>query len=175
MAPIPSAGHGVAPAITRTPGRVSNVGLWVLQAVLAFQFAGGGIMKVTGAPVMVDMFAEIGASQWLRYVVGVLEVAGAVGLLIPLVSSLAALRLAASSASLSASMRRRTGSVGGQGNRPGGGGTPRAGAGAQAASGSRPWCRRHGGTARGLTASWPTRLEEAQRHLEQGLVETRWR
>lgn len=44
-------------------------------------------MKVTGAPVMVDMFAEIGASQWLRYVVGVLEVAGAVGLLIPLLSS----------------------------------------------------------------------------------------
>lgn len=34
-----------APAITHTPGRASNVGLWVLQAVLAFQFAGGGIMK----------------------------------------------------------------------------------------------------------------------------------
>jgi hypothetical protein len=30
-----------APAITHTPGRASNVGLWVLQAVLAFQFAGG--------------------------------------------------------------------------------------------------------------------------------------
>ena len=26
---------------TNTPGRASNVGLWVLQAVLAFQFAGG--------------------------------------------------------------------------------------------------------------------------------------
>lgn len=30
-----------APAITHTPGRASNVGLWVLQAVVAFQFAGG--------------------------------------------------------------------------------------------------------------------------------------
>jgi len=87
--------HTNAPANTRKPGRATNVGLWVLQAGLAVQFAGGGIMKVIGAPVMVEMFTEIGAGQWLRYVVGVLEIAGAVGLLIPLLSSLAALGLAA--------------------------------------------------------------------------------
>ncbi|MFC5091395.1 DoxX family protein [Amycolatopsis plumensis] len=67
----------------------------MLQTGLALQFAGGGIMKVTGTPVMVEMFTEIGAGQWLRYVVGALEIAGAVGLLIPLLSSLAALGLAA--------------------------------------------------------------------------------
>jgi uncharacterized membrane protein YphA (DoxX/SURF4 family) len=46
--------------------RAGNVGLWVLQAVLAFQFAGGGLLKLSGAPVMVELFADIGAGQWLR-------------------------------------------------------------------------------------------------------------
>jgi uncharacterized membrane protein YphA (DoxX/SURF4 family) len=76
-------------------GRPVNVALWVLQAVLAFQFAGGGLLKLTGSPEMVDLFATIGAGQWLRYVVGALEVAGAVGLLVPRLSGLAALGLAA--------------------------------------------------------------------------------
>jgi uncharacterized membrane protein len=74
--------------------RAANVALWVLQAVLAFQFAGGGLLKLTGSPVMVELFAAIGAGQWLRYVVGALEVAGAVGLLVPRLSGLAALGLA---------------------------------------------------------------------------------
>jgi uncharacterized membrane protein YphA (DoxX/SURF4 family) len=75
--------------------RATNVTLWVLQAVLAFQFAGGGLLKLAGSPEMVDLFATIGAGQWLRYVVGTLEVAGAVGLLVPRLSGLAALGLAA--------------------------------------------------------------------------------
>jgi hypothetical protein len=29
--------------------RATNVALWVLQAGLAFQFAGGGLLKLTGA------------------------------------------------------------------------------------------------------------------------------
>jgi uncharacterized membrane protein YphA (DoxX/SURF4 family) len=75
--------------------RAGNVALWVLQAVLAFQFAGGGLLKLTGSPEMVDLFATIGAGQWLRYVVGALEAAGAVGLLVPRLAGLAALGLAA--------------------------------------------------------------------------------
>lgn len=83
-------------ATDRAPsGRLANVALWVLQAALAFQFAGAGLMKVTGTPEMVDLFATIGAGQWLRYLVGALELAGAVGLLIPMLSGLAALGLAA--------------------------------------------------------------------------------
>jgi uncharacterized membrane protein YphA (DoxX/SURF4 family) len=77
------------------PARAVNVALWVLQAVLAFQFAGGGLLKLAGSPVMVELFAAIGAGQWLRYLVGALEVAGAVGLLVPGLSGLAALGLAA--------------------------------------------------------------------------------
>jgi uncharacterized membrane protein YphA (DoxX/SURF4 family) len=75
--------------------RSVNVVLWALQAVLALQFAGGGLAKLAGSPELVDLFANIGAGQWLRYVVGALEVAGAVGLLVPRLSRLAALGLAA--------------------------------------------------------------------------------
>jgi uncharacterized membrane protein YphA (DoxX/SURF4 family) len=75
--------------------RPVNVGLWVLQAVLALQFAGGGLAKLAGSPELVALFADIGAGQWLRYVVGALEIAGAVGLLVPRLSRLAALGLAA--------------------------------------------------------------------------------
>jgi putative oxidoreductase len=74
--------------------RWTGAALWVLQAVLAFQFAGGGLLKLTGAPELVELFATIGAGQWLRYLVGTLEVAGAVGLLVPRLSGLAALGLA---------------------------------------------------------------------------------
>lgn len=76
-------------------GRPLTVTLWVLQIVLAFQFAGAGLLKVIGAPVMVELFDDIGAGQWLRILVGVLEIAGAVGLLIPALSGLAALGLVA--------------------------------------------------------------------------------
>ncbi len=40
------------------------------------------------------MFTQIGAGQWLRYLVGGLELAGAIGLLIPRLAALAALGLA---------------------------------------------------------------------------------
>jgi putative oxidoreductase len=75
--------------------RPVNVALWVLQAALALQFAAGGLAKLAGAPELVELFASIGAGQWLRYVVGALEVAGAVGLLVPRLWRLAALGLAA--------------------------------------------------------------------------------
>jgi uncharacterized membrane protein YphA (DoxX/SURF4 family) len=77
-----------------SPSRAMNIALWVLQAVLAFQFAGGGLLKLSGSPEMVDLFATIGVGPWLPYLVGTLELAGAAGLLIPRLSGLAALGLA---------------------------------------------------------------------------------
>jgi len=70
-----------------------NVALWALQTLLALMFAMAGLAKVGGDPTMVEMFATIGMGQWFRYVVGALEIAGAVGLLIPRLSGLAALGL----------------------------------------------------------------------------------
>ncbi|HEU4424698.1 MAG TPA: DoxX family protein [Pilimelia sp.] len=75
--------------------RTRNVGLWVLQIALAAPFAAGGLLKVTGDAQMIELFADIGAGQWLRYLVGVLEIAGAVGLLIPRLVVPAALGLVA--------------------------------------------------------------------------------
>lgn len=77
-----------------TRGRALGVALWALQALLALQFAAGGVLKVVGDPAMVGMFAEIGAGQWFRYLVGGLEIAGALGLLVPRLSGSAALGLA---------------------------------------------------------------------------------
>ena len=44
---------------------------------------------------MVQEFAHIGLGQWFRYCTGVLEVSGAIGLLIPKVRFRAALQIAA--------------------------------------------------------------------------------
>jgi uncharacterized membrane protein YphA (DoxX/SURF4 family) len=82
-------------AVAHTPGRAISFGVWILQVALAAIIAGGGISKLAGDPVMVDMFADIGAGQWLRYLVGALEVSGGVGLLIPALAGLASLGLAA--------------------------------------------------------------------------------
>jgi putative oxidoreductase len=53
----------------------------------------GGI-KLISVPGMVQEFAQIGLGQWFRYFTGVLEVSGAIGLLIPKVRFWAALQIA---------------------------------------------------------------------------------
>ena len=80
---------------TTTPRRVrpGAVVLWVTQVVLAAMFVMASLPKLTGDPVMVELFDAVGAGQWLRYVVGVLELAGAIGLLVPRLCGLAALGL----------------------------------------------------------------------------------
>ena len=85
--------RGTGAASTRNGGRAANVALWALQALLALQFAMAGLAKIFGDPAMVDIFATIDVGQWFRYVVGGLEIAGAVGVLIPRLSGPAALGL----------------------------------------------------------------------------------
>ncbi len=75
-------------------GRALVIALWALQILLAIQFAFAGVLKMVGEPTTVEMFATIGVGQWFRYLVGTLEIAGAVGVLIPRLSGLAALGLA---------------------------------------------------------------------------------
>jgi putative oxidoreductase len=76
-------------------GRGRTLALWILQAILILMFAVGGLMKLGSAHSMVHMFGQIGAGQWFRYLIGSLELAGAVGMLIPALSGLAALALSA--------------------------------------------------------------------------------
>ncbi len=86
-----TSGTQAAPATNRR--RPVNFALWALQVVLAIMFAMAGLSKVFGDQAMVDMFATIGIGQWFRFVVGALEIAGAVGVLVPRLSGLAALGL----------------------------------------------------------------------------------
>jgi putative oxidoreductase len=62
---------------------VRNVVGWILAVLLAFVFLLAGGSKLIGVPAMVTEFAQIGIGQWFRYVTGVVEVSGAIGLLIP--------------------------------------------------------------------------------------------
>jgi uncharacterized membrane protein YphA (DoxX/SURF4 family) len=78
----------------RPPGR-SNALLWAAQILLAVFFAFAAVPKLAGAHSAVAMFGQIGAGQWLRYLVGSAELAGATGLLIPRLAGLAAAGLAA--------------------------------------------------------------------------------
>jgi uncharacterized membrane protein YphA (DoxX/SURF4 family) len=71
-----------------------NVVLWVLQIAAAAMFLMVGFLKLSGNAQLVGLFEAIGLGQWFRYLTGALEVAGAILLLIPRTSGLAALMLA---------------------------------------------------------------------------------
>jgi putative oxidoreductase len=64
-------------------GRVRTITLWILQVTVALAFLAAGGSKLAGAEQMVGVFAKIGLGQWFRYLTGLLELAGAIGLFIP--------------------------------------------------------------------------------------------
>lgn len=72
-------------------GRGMNITLWVLQGIMALGFALNGLMKLSGSPQAVAIFEAMGTAGWMPYVIGVLEILGAIGLLIPRLSGTAAL------------------------------------------------------------------------------------
>jgi uncharacterized membrane protein YphA (DoxX/SURF4 family) len=82
------------PAARPTRGRPATIALWALQGALALAFVGAGGSKLAGAAPMVQLFDALGVGQWLRYVTGALEVAGAVLLVLPRLARLGALQLA---------------------------------------------------------------------------------
>jgi uncharacterized membrane protein YphA (DoxX/SURF4 family) len=73
--------------------RPTKVSLWVLRLLLAAVFLAAAFMKLTGAPMLVAEFDLVGLGQWFRYATGVLEIAGAVLLLVPGVSRFGAMLL----------------------------------------------------------------------------------
>ena len=74
--------------------RALAVVLWTLQIVSAALFLFSGTLKLSGAPMMVQMFGAIGLGQWFRYFTGGLEVISAVLLLVPSLARFGALALA---------------------------------------------------------------------------------
>ena len=77
-----------------TKRRALTVVLWTLQIASAAMFLFSGTLKLTGAPMMVQLFAAIGLGQWFRYFTGGLEVISAVLLLVPSLARFGALALA---------------------------------------------------------------------------------
>ena len=74
-----------------TRSRPVTITLWTLQVLLAAMFAvASGAPKLAGDAYAVQIFTDLGSGQWLRYVIGVLEVAGGIGLLVPRLAGLAA-------------------------------------------------------------------------------------
>jgi putative oxidoreductase len=72
-----------------------NILAWILAVFLAIVFTFAGGVKLIGTRAMVQEFAQIGIGQWFRYVTGLLEVTGAIGLLVPKYRIWAALQIAA--------------------------------------------------------------------------------
>ena len=72
-----------------------NVLAWILAVYLAVAFLYAGGIKLIGLRPMVQEFARIGVGQWFRYLTGILEVSGAIGLLIPRYRFWAALQITA--------------------------------------------------------------------------------
>ena len=71
-----------------------DLGLWILQVFLGLVFIAVGGSKLFDTAPAVEMFKKIGVGQMLRYLIGTIEVFGAITLWNPRYSSLGALLLA---------------------------------------------------------------------------------
>ncbi|MGE7418358.1 DoxX family protein [Methylobacterium tarhaniae] len=85
-------------ALPASPSRGRNVTAWILSVVLALAYLAAGGAKLAGVPMMVQTFDQIGVGQWFRIVTGLVEVAGAVALLVPGYAFFGAVWLAATMA-----------------------------------------------------------------------------
>lgn len=75
--------------------RPINIVTWIIRIFTAGVFLFFGVRRLISAPDGAGTFAQLGFGDWFRYLIGVLEVLGGIGLLIPLFAGLAAVCLAA--------------------------------------------------------------------------------
>lgn len=73
----------IAVARGAATARTRDILLWCVQALLALVFVNASWAKLTGNPEMVELFAAVDVGQWFRYVTGILELTGAVLILVP--------------------------------------------------------------------------------------------
>ena len=65
------------------PSKTKTRVTWGVRILLALAFGAAGISKLAGVPQMVAVFDAVGFGQWFRYLTGVVEIAGAVLILVP--------------------------------------------------------------------------------------------
>jgi uncharacterized membrane protein YphA (DoxX/SURF4 family) len=68
--------------LSAAPGKGRAITLWILSGLVALAFLAAAGAKLAGAAAMVEAFDKVGLGQWFRYLTALLEVAGAIGLLI---------------------------------------------------------------------------------------------
>lgn len=83
-----------ATSVTAKSGsRAGHIALWVLQGLLgAFFLVAAAIPKLVGEATAVQIFDSLGG-DWFRLFIGVVELAGAIGLVIPRLAAAAGLGL----------------------------------------------------------------------------------
>lgn len=74
-------------------GRVAQIILWILRILMGGAFLFAAVSKLTGQPMMVAEFDQVGLGQWFRYFTGILEVIGGIAILVPSYSALGAILL----------------------------------------------------------------------------------
>ena len=79
--------------VTLPVSRSKTIIVWILRLLMAALFLFASFMKLTGKPDMVAEFDTIGLGQWFRYLTGLLEVIGGIGILVPSLSVFAAILL----------------------------------------------------------------------------------
>jgi uncharacterized membrane protein YphA (DoxX/SURF4 family) len=71
------------PFAVDAPGKALNTTLWTLQVVVALAFVAAAAGKLLGSTDMIALFDVVGVGQWFRYVTGLLELLGALLLIVP--------------------------------------------------------------------------------------------
>lgn len=69
--------------MTETAGTRRMIAISVFRLALGLGFLAIGAAKLTGSLNTVETFAAIGWGQWLRYMMGLLDIIGALLLLVP--------------------------------------------------------------------------------------------
>jgi len=77
-------------ATTRTPSRAAGAGLWTLQVLLAAVYAFSAFGKLTAEAQNVAGFEAMGLGAPGMYIIGTLELAGAIAMFVPALTGLAA-------------------------------------------------------------------------------------
>ncbi len=63
--------------------KAKNIITWILAGILAFAFISAGFTKLLGVDTQIKNFESWGYPLWFRFPVGLIEIALAIGLVIP--------------------------------------------------------------------------------------------
>ena len=84
----------VAAAPPVRSSKVLTTAIWIVRVLLFAVFLFEGLDKFGSRPLWIQIFEQIGWGHWFRYFTGVVETAGAVAMLIPALTPVAATLLA---------------------------------------------------------------------------------